>query len=858
MNHKTSISHLARYLLIVLILILLATLWNSGLSLMNFSLTIVSLAIGLCIASIFRQPKNEVKAKNLPKSSHSSLSADQILSSVEVGYISFSEDMRISESNLSTIRGIQLIENSQDVMSSFFKMCELDSEQLSSTQFNLSTTFGMSELQWKLNSQNLITETIFKADNDHISLRLKYIPTIEEEKVVKISIVIQDISEHKKYEKEASKREQEIEKIFALLQVSDSLFELFMDETRTLFDDIKCNLKLLRNAEDEMINELTNQMFRSVHTIKANSKLFKLHAIQNVAHEVEQYLADIRDLKIQFDVNSLETLTKKIMSISEEIYSYASLRKEILSSFEQKKDQSIKYRVQWIRSLLSQFTYVLRDPQFEIRHLRSVHREISRALATFDRISIRDYLPGYEKMIQEISGQLGKKIAPLKTHLEYHYFDPNTLTLINDIIIHSIRNSLDHGIELPEEREAKGKSAAGMISIQIRESNEIVHIEIEDDGKGIDTDKIHQKAIERGLLAANKNISEGEALKLVFHPGFSTADQVSTISGRGLGMDAVSDIVQRMKGNIEIDSSSGKYTKIKIDLPMKSEELLTPFFIYDFTHVSKEIIQDYQKITDQDISIDLDIQPAFVFGDRWSMADNLRSILAEAIQQSAKSSQIHLSIEKHQGRRKIDSYWFHRLNIENLQAGFKYQETAKIKSSRKILEDCSGSLILKENGSIEVNVPSNIPVPFSSFVFQILLFTHNPQAQQQVEHFFIEYMGGWAHQCHLVDSDTILDSKELNTACLVIADDDLIKNYYEKRTANLRMQDYTLLLTELQFDMSKLIEYEIPQDKVIFMSKDYQSSSIERALAELVLKKFLSDMIRNKKEESQHSIQLEA
>jgi two-component system chemotaxis sensor kinase CheA len=136
--------------------------------------------------------------------------------------------------------------------------------------------------------------------------------------------------------------------------------------------------------------------------------------------------------------------------------------------------------------------------------------------------------------------------------------------------IYILRNSLDHGIELPADRLAAGKPAQGTLRVSARQEGDRVILDISDDGAGIDTARVRAKAVERGLIPADRagSLSEDEAAQLVFLPGFSTAESISDLSGRGVGMDVVRSAVERINGTVELSSTRGQGTRLRLALPL--------------------------------------------------------------------------------------------------------------------------------------------------------------------------------------------------------------------------------------------------------------------------------------------------
>lgn len=172
----------------------------------------------------------------------------------------------------------------------------------------------------------------------------------------------------------------------------------------------------------------------------------------------------------------------------------------------------------------------------------------------------------FPRMVRDLARKFGKKIDFVMEGLDTE-LDRSVLDEMSDPIMHLLRNAVDHGIESPEERKAKGKSETGLIKLSARREKNNVVIEVEDDGRGIDLEKIRKKAIERGLISESSKLSEEELKNLIFLPGFSTKDQTTEISGRGVGMDVVKTTVEKLGGSIKVISEKSKGTKIRINLP---------------------------------------------------------------------------------------------------------------------------------------------------------------------------------------------------------------------------------------------------------------------------------------------------
>jgi two-component system, chemotaxis family, sensor kinase CheA len=175
----------------------------------------------------------------------------------------------------------------------------------------------------------------------------------------------------------------------------------------------------------------------------------------------------------------------------------------------------------------------------------------------------------YSRLARDVSRQLGKDVELVIEGAETEV-DKSILEELNDPLIHLVRNAVDHGIETIVDRTACGKNPKGIVNLSARQTGDHIVIEIQDDGRGMRPEVIRDKAVEKGLITAEEagQLSVQESLQLIFLPGFSTKDQISDISGRGVGMDVVKTNIQRLNGRIDIQSEPGHGSTITISLPL--------------------------------------------------------------------------------------------------------------------------------------------------------------------------------------------------------------------------------------------------------------------------------------------------
>ena len=173
----------------------------------------------------------------------------------------------------------------------------------------------------------------------------------------------------------------------------------------------------------------------------------------------------------------------------------------------------------------------------------------------------------FKRLVRDLSRDLGKEVELVTEGAETE-LDKTMLDQLNDPLVHLVRNSLDHGLEPTDERLAAGKPRRGTLRLSAEQRGDRVWIVVSDDGRGLNAQKIRAKAIERGLLPATATPSTQEIYQLIFLPGFSTADTVSQLSGRGVGMDVVKRRIELLRGSIDLQSAPGRGTEIRLSLPL--------------------------------------------------------------------------------------------------------------------------------------------------------------------------------------------------------------------------------------------------------------------------------------------------
>jgi two-component system, chemotaxis family, sensor kinase CheA len=218
-------------------------------------------------------------------------------------------------------------------------------------------------------------------------------------------------------------------------------------------------------------------------------------------------------------------------------------------------------------------THGSREMSREIKDVYSVidrlAQEMQNAIMAVRMLPVSEVFDRFPRLVRDVARKLGKRIE-LVIHGEDTVADKNIIEVLGDPLLHIIRNSIDHGIEPPEEREATGKPPLATVMVKAFQENDQVIIEVTDDGRGIDPEKIKTAALAKGIIDSGRaaRMSDQDAVNLVFCAGFSTAANVSDLSGRGVGMDVVVTTVEKAGGSVKISSRKGDGTAVRLSLPL--------------------------------------------------------------------------------------------------------------------------------------------------------------------------------------------------------------------------------------------------------------------------------------------------
>lgn len=325
----------------------------------------------------------------------------------------------------------------------------------------------------------------------------------------------------------------------------------------------------------------------------------------------------------------------------------------------------------------------------EIEHLTAELRDNTMSIRM---LAIGSTFNKFKRLVRDLSTELGKQIE-LTTEGAETELDKTVIDQLNDPLVHIIRNSIDHGIEKPEAREAAGKPLVGQIHLSAIHAGTSVLIKVRDDGKGLDPQLLRRKAVEKGILSADAAISDHEAYQLIFAAGFSTAEKVTSVSGRGVGMDVVRKSIEGLRGSIDTQSDLGKGTTITLKLPLTLaiiEGLLVSvnqdFFVLPLSAVEECVELSAKNIDDshgrQIINVRNEIVPFIRIRERFAMPGE-RPPIEQIVIANVDGKRIGFSVDTVVGQ--------HQTVIKTLGENFQHSDEF---SGATILGDGTVALLL--------------------------------------------------------------------------------------------------------------------------------------------------------------------
>lgn len=380
------------------------------------------------------------------------------------------------------------------------------------------------------------------------SISLNYYPLRDEfDKISGIVIVATDITELVEAQNVAEREKEYAKMIIHLIKSKQQILRFSQETTQML---TRLEQESVKSQSDFSYDEV----FRDLHTLKGGAALFSIKNLADNAHEAETILSELR---FDWSKNTQDSLVQKIKTLQSDFINFKNQTEEVLGKSSLQQERSLEIPLSRILNLSQSF--VDNKPTAPAAAEQVLH------LAMRPASEVLDF---YNDVLTQTATKLEKIVSPLNFKSDLQIL-PESYQNLFGTFVHLFRNAVDHGIETPEARITKGKPEAGTISIDFKllgqYPDQKVQICISDDGNGISPDKIRSKMQEKGLTAAN--LSDEEVLQTIFNAHFSTNENVTDISGRGVGLDAVKESAEQMGGRVWVKSEKNKGTQFFIEVP---------------------------------------------------------------------------------------------------------------------------------------------------------------------------------------------------------------------------------------------------------------------------------------------------
>ncbi|MBK7002635.1 MAG: Hpt domain-containing protein [Rhodoferax sp.] len=408
---------------------------------------------------------------------------------------------------------------------------------------------GEDVMNFEFNSHLMVTEfDKTMQDGRKKSIEISWSPISNDEGICeKLMLCIRDVSELKVLEAEAGQQRRELEMIGQILSVNQEKFHQFIDSSGQFIDENRAIIERTDFKDSEVIT----QLFRNMHTIKGNARTYGLLHLTNKVHETEQTYDNMRK-NPDVDWNK-ELLLEQLRQTYVAIQEYAKINEVKLGRKGPGRrggvDKFLMVQKDHVESMIGYLEHV---DSHNHSAMQEVFRRVRGALRQIGTDKISDILAGVLDSLPSLAKELSKE-APVVSILDNGIRIKTQISdLLKNVFMHLLRNSMDHGIETADKRLAKGKEATGHIELELALRDGELWFRLRDDGRGLAVDMIRRKAIENGLITQDQGFSPEQTAQLIFASGFSTAEKVTEVSGRGVGMDAVKGFVQREGGSIEL------------------------------------------------------------------------------------------------------------------------------------------------------------------------------------------------------------------------------------------------------------------------------------------------------------------
>lgn len=440
----------------------------------------------------------------------------------------------------------------RDALNLLFEHASLSEDNVSQVEASVHSTIGEDEMNYELNAHLLIREYQIELNRRTKILSLDWNPILDgDDNVAKLMVSVRDVTELKALEIEAGIKKRELDMVAQLLGVSIKKFNHYWESASRYIDESR---HLVEQC-DAFDASIMGKLFRNMHTLKGNSRALGFTYAANAAHDAESFFDQVSQVDVALAKNSL---IEGLEAVATAIREYNQVFTQVLGRdgnalgdgsgvwMSKTSIEVLKCSAESIKQ---------KDPYSYQSILGVINTSCSAPIADVISSTI-DSLPA-------MAVELGKKLPQLVINDQGLLIKESAHNLLRDVFTHLLRNSIDHGLEDANTRVALNKDPAGTITITLDRRNENLFIQVTDDGRGLNLNHLHQKAVENGLLSTAAAPTCLEVANMIFAAGVSTKQNLDTISGRGVGMDAVRHFLIEFGGDIEIILAGSEKTFVQ-------------------------------------------------------------------------------------------------------------------------------------------------------------------------------------------------------------------------------------------------------------------------------------------------------
>lgn len=440
----------------------------------------------------------------------------------------------------------------RDFMDLVFSETDLGADSLSQIEAAVGACLGQDAMNFVFNQHLLVGEVAKRMPDGSVKmLDLSWSAiTDDHDNITRLMLCVRDVTQLRQLAAQASEQRRNLEIIGEILAVSQDKFHHFIQSANGFVHENERIIRQYSEADSAAVAAL----FRNMHTIKGNARTYNLQHLTHVVHETEQRYEALRQSDDERGAWDQDGLMQELARVREAIDRYASINEvslgrkgpgqqaggaaPLLTTGEERIRESLR--------LLEAVNPASLDD------LASMRDAVHRTLRLLGTESFGEALSGVLASLPSLARELGKEPPVVRIGDNGYRLRDEAGGVLGNVFTHLLRNAMDHGIEPADVRRAHGKPAAGQIDIEVGVDQDALQITLSDDGRGLALGRIRCIAAERGWIGAADAPGDEEVAQLIFRPGFSTAESITAVSGRGVGMDAVHDFLAREKGSIAL------------------------------------------------------------------------------------------------------------------------------------------------------------------------------------------------------------------------------------------------------------------------------------------------------------------